>query len=189
MAIRRRRRLHRTDDEELAGSFSSPACYLHEFEATSRVSARGRARGIAIKRIYDAPESADGYRVLIDRLWPRGVSKQRAALDAWLVNLAPSTALRASFHHDPKRWPEFARRYRAELRAQAALLRTLRQRARRQRVTLLYAARDAHLNNATVLREVLRGRAPQAATRRAVVRARKPTREQNLPRALGRGRP
>jgi uncharacterized protein YeaO (DUF488 family) len=189
MAIRRRRRLRRADDEELAGSFSSPACYLHEFEAASRVSAHGRARGIAIKRIYDAPESADGYRVLVDRLWPRGVSKQRAALDAWLVNLAPSTALRASFHHDPIRWPEFARRYRAELRAQAALLRTLRQRARRQRVTLLYAARDAQLNNATVLREVLRGRAPQAATRRDAGRARKATRERNLPRTLSRRRP
>jgi uncharacterized protein YeaO (DUF488 family) len=127
--------------------------------------------------------------VLIDRLWPRGVTKQRAALDAWLVNLAPSTALRAGFHHDPKRWPEFARSYRAELRAQAALLRTLRQRARRQRVTLLYAARDAHLNNATVLREVLRGRAPQGATRRGGVRAREATRERALPRMLSRGRP
>jgi uncharacterized protein YeaO (DUF488 family) len=189
MAIRRRRRLHRAANQEVAGSFSSPACYLHEFEAPSRVSARGRARGIATKRIYAAPESADGYRVLIDRLWPRGVSKQRAALDAWLVNLAPSTALRARFHHDPKRWLEFARRYRAELRAQAALLRTLRQRARRQRVTLLYAARDAHLNNATVLREVLRGRALQTATRRAADRTRKAIRERALPRTRVRRRP
>jgi hypothetical protein len=86
----------------------------------------------------------------------------------------------ASFHHDPKRWPEFARRYRAELRTQAALLRTLRQRARRQRVTLLYAARDAYLNNATVLRDVLRGRAPQSATRRGA--ARRGPRPQREPR-------
>jgi len=87
------------------------------------------------------------------------MSKQRAALDAWLSDLAPSTALRAWFHRDVKRWPEFARRYRAELRAQAALLRTLRQRVRRQRVTLLYAARDARVNHATVLRGVLLRRA------------------------------
>jgi Protein of unknown function, DUF488 len=73
MAIRRRRR---TADDEVAGSFSSPACYLHEFEAASRMPARARARGFAIKRIYDAPERADGHRVLIDRLWPRGISKK-----------------------------------------------------------------------------------------------------------------
>ena len=153
------------------------------------MSARGRARGVVTKRIYDAPESADGYRVLIDRLWPRGVSKQRAALDAWLVDLAPSTALRARFHHDPKRWPEFARHYRAELRAQAALLRTLRQRARQQRVTLLYAARDVHLNNATVLREVLRSHASQAAPRRAADRARQASHKRALPRTRVRERP
>jgi uncharacterized protein YeaO (DUF488 family) len=160
MAIRRRRR---TADNEVAGSFSSPACYLHEFEAASGMPAR--ARGFAIKRIYDAPESADGHRVLIDRLWPRGISRKRAALDAWLTELAPSTALRTWFHHDPKRWRGFARRYRAELRAQAPLLQTLRQRARRQRVTLLYGARDTRFNQATVLREVLRRAAPRVRGR------------------------
>jgi uncharacterized protein YeaO (DUF488 family) len=124
------------------------------------------ARGVEIKRIYEKPASADGYRVLIDRLWPRGISKQRASLDAWLKDLAPSTALRSWFHRDLKRWPEFARRYRAELRTQRAQLQTLRQRARRQRVTLLYAARDTRVNHATVLRAVLR-RAQQDTARPA----------------------
>jgi uncharacterized protein YeaO (DUF488 family) len=122
MATRGRpRRLSRAWDEETAGSFSSPAFYLHEFAEVGR---RGSARGFGIKRIYDAPERADGYRVLIDRLWPRGISKKRASLDAWLTELAPSTALRTWFHRDLKRWPEFARRYRAELRAQSPLLQT-----------------------------------------------------------------
>ena len=134
--------------------------------ATRRQRRGAQARGIAIKRIYETPASADGYRVLIDRLWPRGISKQRASLDAWLTGLAPSTALRSWFHRDLERWPEFARRYRAELRTQAAQLQTLRQRARRQRVTLLYAARDTRINHAMVLREVLR-RAPRDASRPA----------------------
>src|SRR5215469_15595052 len=152
MATRGKRRVTAADDAEVAGSYSSPACYLHEFEAAEHAP----TRGVGIKRIYDAPMSADGFRVLIDRLWPRGVSKQRAALDAWLVELAPSAALRIWFHHDRERWAEFGRRYRAELRAQAPLLQTLRQRARRQRVTLLYGARDPRVNHAVVLRDVLR---------------------------------
>jgi uncharacterized protein YeaO (DUF488 family) len=85
------------------------------------------------------------------------------ALDAWLTDLAPSTALRTWFHRDPKRWPEFARRYRAELRAQAPLLQTLRQPARRERVTLLYAALNERVNHAVLLRETLR-RAPRVAS-------------------------
>jgi uncharacterized protein YeaO (DUF488 family) len=172
------------------GSFSSPACYLHEFAgAAGRVSAHASARGIAIKRIYAAAEGTDGYRALIDRLWPRGMTKERAALDAWLSDLAPSTALRVWFHRDVKRWPEFARRYRAELRAHAALLQTLRQRARRQRVTLLSAARDARLNHAMVLRGVLLRRAPQATPRRPALRARSAVRGRILPRTRGGSRP
>ena len=155
--------------------------------ATRRV--RPPARGITTKRIYDAPEKTDGYRVLVDRLWPRGISKKRAALDAWLTDLAPSTALRTWFHHDPKRWREFARRYRAELRARAPLLQTLRARARRQRVTLLYGARDARLNEATVLREVLMHRAPRAAPRRAGVRVRSAARGRSVSRTRTRARP
>jgi uncharacterized protein YeaO (DUF488 family) len=133
---------------------------------TGRQRRGAPARGVGIKRIYETPASADGYRVLVDRLWPRGVSKQRASLDAWLTELAPSTALRSWFHRDLKRWPEFARRYRAELRMQAAQLQTLRQRARRQRVTLLYAARDTRINHAKVLCELLR-RVPRDAARAA----------------------
>src|SRR5579859_4692277 len=113
--------------------YSSPACYLHELESLE--AAAGEVR---IKRIYDSAEAADGYRALVDRLWPRGISRRRAALDAWLVELAPSRKLRLWFGHDPKRWSEFRRRYRAELRSQRDVLDALRERARRQRVTLLY---------------------------------------------------
>jgi uncharacterized protein YeaO (DUF488 family) len=115
-----------------------------------------RGRGVAVKRIYDPPEPADGWRVLVDRLWPRGISRQRASLDEWLKDLAPSAALRQWFHRDPGRWAEFGARYRAELRAHSAELRALRQRGRQQRVTLLYAARDTRANHAVVLADVLR---------------------------------
>jgi uncharacterized protein YeaO (DUF488 family) len=147
---------HRTTRESHGGSFSSPACYLHEFESASGDGATG-AHGVAIKRIYEDPHPADGYRVLVDRLWPRGITKQRAALDAWLLELAPSGALRTWFGHDPKRWAEFRRRYRAELRAQSAKLTQLRQLAAQRRVTLLYGSREPRINHAVVLREVLLG--------------------------------
>jgi uncharacterized protein YeaO (DUF488 family) len=110
---------------------------------------------VAIKRIYEKAEPADGYRVLIDGLWPRGISRPRAALDAWLVELAPSNALRTWFRHDPGRWSEFGRRYRAELRTQREGLDALRHRAERMRVTLLTATREPHINHAVVLRAVL----------------------------------
>jgi uncharacterized protein YeaO (DUF488 family) len=135
-----------------AGELSSPACYLHQFEADALPAA---PRDVAVKRIYEKAEVQDGYRALIDRLWPRGVSRQRAALDAWLVELAPSNELRTWFHRDPKRWSEFARRYRAELRAQGEALDALRHRAERMRVTLLTATREPRNNHATVLRALL----------------------------------
>jgi len=131
---------------------SSPACYAHELEPVPRA---GRG-DIQVKRIHEPPDPADGYRALIDRLWPRGISRPRAALDNWLIDLAPSTELRKWFHEDPRRWTQFVRRYRAELRAQAPMLEALRQRARQQRLTLLYAARDPRRNHALVLRDVLR---------------------------------
>jgi uncharacterized protein YeaO (DUF488 family) len=136
-----------------ARSYSSPACYLHEFEAPAKPA---RRPDIRIKRIYDAADAADGFRALVDRLWPRGISKERAALAGWLRELAPSTALRQWFHQDPTRWLQFTRRYRTELRAQSVALQSLRQRARQQRVTLLYAAHDPRRNHALVLRDVLR---------------------------------
>jgi len=131
---------------------SSHACYAHELEPVPRA---GRG-DIQVKRIHEPPDPADGYRALIDRLWPRGISRPRAALDNWLIDLAPSTELRKWFREDPRRWTQFVRRYRAELRAQAPMLEALRQRARQQRLTLLYAARDPRRNHALVLRDVLR---------------------------------
>jgi uncharacterized protein YeaO (DUF488 family) len=142
-------------DHSESGAYSSPACYLHEFESPGTAPT-----GVQIKRIHDERCAEDGWRVLVDRLWPRGVTKQRAALDEWRPDLAPSTALRKWFAHDPRRWTQFRRRYRLELRAHAAQLQTLRERATVQRVTLLYSARDPRINQAIVLRDALRA-APQ----------------------------
>jgi uncharacterized protein YeaO (DUF488 family) len=113
---------------------------------------------IQLKRIYEAAHASDGFRVLVDRLWPRGVAKERAALDLWMKDIAPSSELRAWFGHDPKRWTEFQVRYRAELKQHAADLAQLRSRARKGTVTLLFAARDVEHNEAVVLRNVLAGR-------------------------------
>ena len=109
------------------------------------------------KRAYESPAVADGYRVLVERLWPRGVRKEALELDAWLKDLSPSDALRRWFNHDPERWPEFALRYRAELREEpaATAVRELAARARRKTLTLIYAAKDEEHNSALVLREVL----------------------------------
>lgn len=113
---------------------------------------------IAIKRVYEAPQKSDGYRVLVDRIWPRGVRRDKAELDDWIKALAPSTELRKWFDHDPQRWDEFRTRYRKELKAsdeaQQALA-DLGKRARRQRVTLVFAARDSEHSNAAFLQELL----------------------------------
>lgn len=113
---------------------------------------------IHIKRVYDPADAADGYRILVDRLWPRGLTKERAAVDEWLRDVAPSTELRHWFGHDPERWAEFKRRYHAELKKEPAAeaLGHLRDVARQQRVTLLYGAQDMEHNNAVVLVELLR---------------------------------
>jgi len=111
---------------------------------------------IRIKRAYEEPASADGYRVLIDRLWPRGVAKTDAEIDEWARELAPSTDLRRWFGHDPERFGEFRRRYRDELATQDDKLRELRRRARKGRLTLVYSARDEEHNDAVVLEELLR---------------------------------
>jgi uncharacterized protein YeaO (DUF488 family) len=115
-----------------------------------------------LKRVYDPATAADGYRVLIDRLWPRGVSKAQAKLDAWERRLAPSEELREWFGHEPRRFPEFRRRYVDELRRQRPLLAELRRRARHGPVTLVYAARDDEHNDAVVLAEVLRRGLPRS---------------------------
>lgn len=157
---RKRKTAVRIEEDDEPGTFSSPACYLHQFETPP-----APIPGVHIKRIHDERSDEDGLRLLVDRLWPRGISKERAALDAWRADLAPSTALRKWFMHDPRRWAEFRQRYRAELRVLAPQLQTLRELAARQRVTLLYAARDPRINHAIVLRDALR-KTP-AAPRRA----------------------
>jgi uncharacterized protein YeaO (DUF488 family) len=111
---------------------------------------------VRLKRAYDPAAATDGSRVLIDRIWPRGVSREQAHLDEWARELAPSGELRRWFSHDPDRFAEFRRRYRAELAAQEAKLRELRRRARQGTLTLVYAARDTEHNDAVVLAELLR---------------------------------
>ena len=113
---------------------------------------------IRLKRSYEPPGSGDGTRVLVDRLWPRGVSKARADLDQWMKEIAPSTGLRKWFAHDPARWDEFRRRYAEELHRNADLLTQLRALAREGTVTLVYSAHDEVHNDAVVLRDVLLGR-------------------------------
>lgn len=110
---------------------------------------------ISLKRAYDPPATGDGYRVLVDRLWPRGLKRETARLDEWLKEAAPSDALRKWFHAHPEQWDEFRHRYRAELKQQHALLRPLAARARDGSVTLVYAARDTAHNNAVVLQQYL----------------------------------
>lgn len=109
---------------------------------------------LRIKRIYDKPEPADGWRVLVDRLWPRGVSKEEAALDEWLKDTAPSTELREWFDHDPEKFAEFRTKYKHELAHNPAVIAVLR-RAKKQSVTLLYAAKDLKINHAVVLQKYL----------------------------------
>ncbi|HEY2335719.1 MAG TPA: DUF488 domain-containing protein [Solirubrobacterales bacterium] len=106
---------------------------------------------LTIKRIYEPPSGEDGLRILVDRLWPRGVSKQDAALDLWLKEVAPTPELRAWFGHAPQRFEEFSARYRAELEANPALDRLLDAAREAESVTLLYAARDRKFNHAAVL--------------------------------------
>jgi uncharacterized protein YeaO (DUF488 family) len=113
--------------------------------------------GIAIKRVYDAPDKSDGFRVLVDRVWPRGVSKEKAAVDLWMKEVGPSTQLRQWFGHDPARWDEFRKRYRDELKEKRDLLDQLRAHAAKGRLTLVYSAKDEAHNQAVVLREVLEG--------------------------------
>lgn len=110
---------------------------------------------VRIKRAYEAPSADDGTRVLVDRLWPRGVRKADAAIDHWAKELAPSTELRKWFGHDPARWAEFRQRYAAELREQGEALDRLRALAEKGPVTLVYAAHDEEHNDAVVLRDVL----------------------------------
>jgi uncharacterized protein YeaO (DUF488 family) len=116
------------------------------------------AKNIKLKRAYDSARPADGTRILIDRLWPRGVRKADAAIDLWTKDIAPSTPLRKWFAHDPARWHEFRRRYSEEIHRHRGQLDELRSLARKGRVTLVFAAHDQAHNDAVVLREILLGR-------------------------------
>ena len=110
---------------------------------------------IQIKRVYETPSKADGIRVLVDRLWPRGLTKERAAIDQWLKELAPSTELRKWFAHDPAKWKEFQTRYKSELAERRDLLTDLKHRSRKGTVTLLYASRDEEHNEAAALKSLI----------------------------------
>jgi uncharacterized protein YeaO (DUF488 family) len=108
---------------------------------------------IRLKRVYDKPATADGRRLLVDRVWPRGLTKEEGQIDGWLKEVAPSTRLRKWFAHDPARWPEFKRRYTKELREQRERVKQLAQEARKRKVTLLFGAKDIEHNNAVALKE------------------------------------
>lgn len=112
---------------------------------------------IRLKRAYEPPAASDGTRILIDRLWPRGVTKKEALIDHWFRDIAPSTELRQWFGHDPKLWTEFQRRYRIELKHNTRQLEELLRLARKGTVTLVFGARDEEHNDAVVLKRVLLG--------------------------------
>jgi uncharacterized protein YeaO (DUF488 family) len=110
---------------------------------------------IKIKRVYEQPDRKDGERILVDRLWPRGLTKEKAGVDLWLKEIAPSTELRKWFDHDPEKWQRFRRRYETEIRDKDDLIKVLRQKAREGTITLIYGARDEKHNEALVLKQFL----------------------------------
>ena len=113
---------------------------------------------LAIKRVYLEPEPTDGFRILVDRLWPRGLSKQQAKVDLWLKDIAPSTELRKWFQHDPEKWAEFQKRYKQELKSKGEQLDMIKEKLHQGPVTLLYGARDEEHNEAVVLLSILKPR-------------------------------
>jgi len=113
---------------------------------------------VEIKRVYEDPGRADGTRILVDRLWPRGLSKERARVDLWLKDVAPSTELRKWFSHDPSKWAEFQARYRQELKSEADLLDFMKEKAAKGPITLLYGAKDEVHNEAVVLQSLLQSK-------------------------------
>jgi len=110
---------------------------------------------IRIKRVYEEPDKDDGVRILVDRLWPRGLTKEKARVDLWLKEIAPSTELRKWFDHDPKKWKNFRGRYETEIRHKDDLIKVLNQKAREGTITLIYGARDEKHNEALVLKHIL----------------------------------
>lgn len=110
---------------------------------------------VKIKRVYDPVSREDGKRILIDRLWPRGIKKEEAKIDEWIKEIAPTTDLRKWFSHDPAKWPEFRKRYINELKSKSDLVERLRSEAKKRTITLLFAAKDAEHANAVVLKKVI----------------------------------
>lgn len=110
---------------------------------------------IQLKRAYEKPERADGTRILVDRLWPRGLTKEKASIDIWMKDLAPSAELRRWFGHDPRKWRGFRRRYYTELKQRGDQLQLIKSKAKGERVTLIYGARDREHNEAVVLKQLL----------------------------------
>jgi uncharacterized protein YeaO (DUF488 family) len=144
------------------------------------------AKRILVKRVYQEPARGDGYRLLVDRLWPRGLSKNRAALDAWLRDLAPSGELRRWFHAHPEGWLAFRKRYLKELalpQAADALVELYRLARRRKQLTLLFASRNERYNNAVVLKDLLEGmRKPPTGTGPGALRAMRERQTKRMPR-------
>ena len=125
----------------------------------SRNSSRGiegiDKMNIKLKRVYEKPGKDDGFRILVDRLWPRGLTKEKASVDLWLKEIAPSTELRKWFGHDPAKWKKFRARYESEIRHNKEVFTVLEQKAREGSITLLYGARDQEHNEALVLKQFL----------------------------------
>lgn len=117
---------------------------------------------IQLKRAYEAASKSDGLRILVERLWPRGVSQEKAAIDLWLKDIAPSAELRKCYRHDPDKWPEFRKRYRAELRANEDVVAQLKQKIAKRTVTFVFAASDRERNSAVALKEFLTRRTKKA---------------------------
>jgi len=112
---------------------------------------------IKVKRIYDPPSPDDGKRILIDRLWPRGMKKEEAHIDQWLKEISPSNELRKWYSHDPAKWPEFKKRYRAEISKEMELLKRIKNEGKKGTVTLLFSTKELELNNAVALKEIIEG--------------------------------
>lgn len=110
---------------------------------------------IEIKRIYEAPEKTDGFRILIDRLWPRGIKKEDAAIDLWLKEIAPSNTLRKWFNHDAEKWPEFQKRYAQELEDKQDLIDEIKEKAKNENVTFLFGSKEMEHNNAVALLNII----------------------------------
>ena len=135
---------------------STVPCYWQE------AGAENEKMRLSIKRIYDPPAKEDGFRILVDRLWPRGMKKERAAVAEWLKDIAPSDALRKWFSHDPGKWPEFRRRYFEELENKDEMIDLILEKERHGAVTFLYGAREEKVNNAVALKEYIEAKLKKA---------------------------